>query len=143
MRAFNASEAVDLGDEEYTLAIDIAVIDKLEDEFDCSFDQLMEKIGGNRIRMGKMARLVKGLLDREHPDLTLDEVGALIFSHGEAVSGALERLFAKAWPDQVAGTKGANPRKARRGTGASSSSNGARKVSRPASSGDRRPELCA
>jgi hypothetical protein len=141
MRAFNAFEPVELGGEEYTLAIDISVIDKLEDEFDCSFDQLMEKIGGGRIRMGKMARLVKGLLTREHPDLSLDEVGTLLFSHGEAVSGALERLFEKAWPDQVAGTKGPNPRKARRGTGASSLSNGARKVSRQASSGSRPLEL--
>lgn len=119
-KAFNASEAIELAGDEYTLAIDISIIDRLEDEFDCSFDQLMTKIGSGKVRMGKMTRLVRGLLAREHPDLSLDETGSLLFGHGEEISGAMERLFAKAWPEQAAETKGKNPRKARRGTGASS-----------------------
>lgn len=119
MRAFNATEAVNVGGEEYHLAIDIAIIDALEDEFDCSFDQLMGKIGAGAVRMGKMARLMRGLLSREHPDLSLDQVGGLVFSDGQALSAGMERLFAKAWPDQSE-AKAENPPKARRGTGGNS-----------------------
>ncbi len=126
VRAFRANETLNLGGEDYTLAIDIATIDAIEDDFDSSFDELLKKVGSGSVRMGKMARLLRGLLLANHPAITLDEVGGLVFKHGAAITGGLERLFVKAWPQAEA--KGENPPKARRGTGGNSSSNGARKA---------------
>jgi hypothetical protein len=116
--AFNASEVVLCGGVEYKLTIDVAIIDEIEDAFDCSFDQLMAKLGAGSVRMGKMSRLIRGLLSREHPDITLNEVGALVFAHAKAFGFHLEKLLQKAFPAQT--EKAKNPPKARRGTGANS-----------------------
>lgn len=133
-RAFNATETFELkGDGEYTFSIDIEIIDKIEDQFDDGFESIMLKIGSGKLRLGKLTRLFHGLLVREHPDISLDDVGGLAFAHGKSLMAAMERLFVKAWPE--AETKGKNPPKARRGTGANSSSNGARMASRQVSSG--------
>lgn len=142
VRAFRASEDVEIDGEIYTLFIDIGVIDAIEDDLDLSFLELMAKIGSG-MRVAKLVRVYHALLLTKHPDLNIDETATLAFQHGTDLLSALEKLSEKAWPEAAAKTKGANPRKARRGIGASSSSNGARKVSRPASSGDRRPELSA
>jgi hypothetical protein len=110
MRAFKSTETVELGGEEYTLAIDIEIIDALEDEFDVGFDQILQATVGKG-RIGKTTRLLRG------------------------------RLMEKIVPDQEA--KDENPPKARRGTGASSSSRGARPTSRQSSSGSRHREPCS
>jgi hypothetical protein len=44
MIAFRSTEPVKIDDEEYTLALDIEIIDALEDEFDTPFDKLLPEI---------------------------------------------------------------------------------------------------
>lgn len=124
MPAFNANEPVTVDGQEYRLAIDISVIDALEDEFDCSFDELLAKVGAGKVRIGKMARLMRGLLSKHHPDLSLQDVADLVFADIDAFVKAMEKLFVKAWP-AAEPAKVKNPPKARRGTGANSSANGA------------------
>jgi hypothetical protein len=140
MRAFKSTETVELGGEEYTLAIDIEIIDALEDEFDVGFDQILQATVGKG-RIGKTTRLLRGLLIRHQPDISLDTVGALAIDYGSEVGEAISRLMEKIVPDQEA--KDENPPKARRGTGASSSSRGARPTSRQSSSGSRHREPCS
>lgn len=138
IRAFRASETAKLGDEEYTLAIDIELIDALEDEFDLPFDKLLPEVVNGR-RVGKISRLLRGLLSRHHPDLTLDDVGGMVIDYGEEFGEAITRLIIKASPEAEA--KDENPPKAHRGTGASSLSHGARPTSRRQNSGAKRREL--
>jgi hypothetical protein len=140
MRAFRSTETVRCGDDEYTLAIDIEIIDALEDEFGgLGFDKLLEESVGKG-RVGKTARLLRGLLIRHHPDLHIDEAGALAMDHGQEIGEAIERLILKALPEPEE-AKDENPPNAHRGTGASSSSRGARPASRRQSSGAKRPAL--
>lgn len=140
MRAFRSTEAVKCGDRELTLAIDIEIIDALEDEFDCGFDEVFQKTIG-RGRIGKTTRLLRGLLERHHPDLSLDDIGGLAMEYGVEFGQAIDRLITKATPEAEA--KDENPPKAHRGTGANSSSRGARPTSRRTNSGSRRPEPCS
>jgi hypothetical protein len=138
--AFKASEAVKCGDGDYILAIDIEIIDALEDEFDMGFDRILpETIGKGRV--GKTARLLRGLLVRHHPDISLEDAASLAVDHGAEIGEAIERLITKALPEPEA--KDVNPPKAHRGTGASSSSRGARPTSRPTNSGSRHREPCS
>lgn len=139
VRAFRSEEVAQCGDEEYTLAIDITIIDALEDEFDLPFDDLMAQFEKSA-RIGKLARLLRGLLSRHHPELGLDEIGGLLLEYNDAFGLAMQRLFEKATPDKKK-AKGENPPKARRGTGGSSSSHGARTTAgRRATSGSKRLE---
>lgn len=138
VKPFKATETVTTDDGDYTLAIDIGIIDALEDEFDQDFAQLMQQFQGST-RIGKLTRLVRCLLARNHPELDLDDVGALLMAGSEPFAQGMTRLFDKASPDQKAG-EGENPPKAHRGTGASSSSSGAPRGSRRASSGSKRLE---
>jgi hypothetical protein len=133
--AFKNTEVVRIGDEEYTLAIDLEIIDALEDDLNLNFGEMLRLVGKGRV--GKIARVLRGLLNRHHPDLSLDDVAELVTDHNHDFVNGMERLFAKASPE----VKDENPPKARRGTGASSLSNGARKGSRRASSGSRPLEL--
>lgn len=142
VKAFRATEAVELDGEEYTMFIDLSVIDGIEDDLDMGFLEIMAKIGSG-LRLAKLVRVYHALLVTKHPELHVDEVATLAFQHGAKLLGAMERLSEKAWPEQAAETKGGNPPKARRGTGDSSLSNGARKVSRRATSGNKPPELSA
>lgn len=143
MIAFRATEAVKCGDEEYTLAIDIEIIDALEDEFDLGFDKLISKVvsGG---RIGQISRLLRGLLSRHHPDITLDDVGGLAMEYAGAFGDAISRLITKASPQEDGSeAKDENPPIARRGTGAGSSSRGAQPASSRRSSGAKRREPCS
>jgi hypothetical protein len=142
MRAFRSTEEVQCGDDTFTLAIDIEIIDALEDEFDLGFDKILpETIGKGRV--GKTTRLLRGLLSRHHPDLTLDDVGALAMEHGEALGEGVGRLITKAAPEATGEAKDENPLNARRGIGGNSSSHGARQTSRRTNSGSRRREPCS
>lgn len=138
VRAFRSEETVECGEDRFTLAIDITIIDALEDEFDLPFDQLMEQFEMST-RIGKLARLLRGLLSRHHPELDLDDVGGLLVDNTDAFAKAMFRLFDKATPDKKE-AKDKNPPKAHRGTGAGSSSRGAQRGSRRATSGRRRLE---
>jgi hypothetical protein len=140
IRPYRNEEEVQCGDETYTLAIDIAVIDALEDEFDLPFTELMGLFEGT-VRVGRMARLLRGMLRRHHPDLTLDDVGGLVIAYGSQLGEGMQRLFEKASPSNAEATAEANPPKAQHGTGAKSSSHGAPQGSRRASSGSKRREL--
>jgi hypothetical protein len=141
MRAFRSTETVKCGDHELTLAIDIEIIDALEDEFDIGFDKILpETVGKGRV--GKTTRLLRGLLERHHPDLSLDDIGGLAIEYGAEIGEAIGRLIVKASPE-VEEAKDENPPKAHRGTGASSSSRGARQTSSRSSSGSKRPEPCS
>lgn len=140
MKAFRATEEIEIEGEEYAMFIDIAVIDAIEDDLDMGFIEIMAKVGSG-FRLARLVKIYHALLTTKHPELHIDETTSLAFRHGDKLMAGMERLFEKAWPEQAAETKGANPRKARRGTGASSSSNGARKVSHPATSGSKRQEL--
>lgn len=142
VRAFKATEVVSTEAGEFTLAIDIAIIDELEDEFDVGFAELMEQFQKEQ-RVGKLCRLLRGLMARHHPDLTLDDVAGLFMEYPDAFGEGFSRLFEKARPEQGQEAKGANPPKPRRGTGGNSSSLGARPASRRATSGDKRPEPCS
>lgn len=137
IRAFKATEAVRCGDVDYTLAIDIEIIDALEDEFDLGFADLMKLVSA-KARVGKTSRLLRGLLSRNHPDLSLDDVGTLAMNFGEEFGSGMGRLFLKASPEEE---KDENPPIARRGTGASSSSHGARRTSRQTNTGSKRHAL--
>jgi hypothetical protein len=139
-RLFNATEPFEADGQTFTLAIDIEIIDAIEDELNNGFIQIMAEMGSGNLRIGKMSRVVRGLLARHHPKITLNEAGSLLVSDGDVLNTALENLFAKAWPD-AAGTKGENPPIARRGTGKRSTSSGARKTSRQATSSARPLEL--
>lgn len=138
VRAFRNEETVEIGGEEITLAIDITIIDALEDEFDLPFDELMAQFEG-KVRIGKLARLLRGLLSRHHPEIGLDEIGGLLLENNEAFFTAMGRLFEKAKPDEQE-AKDANPLTAHRATGGNSSSRGARQDSRQATSGSKRLE---
>jgi hypothetical protein len=148
VRAFRSTETVKCGDQDLTLAIDIEIIDALEDEFDCGFDQIFATTIGKG-RVGKTTRLLRGLLQRHHPDLSLDDVGGLAVEYGIELGEAITRLIEKAIPEAESGpepgpeAKDENPPTAHRGTGASSSSRGARQISRQSSSGSRRREPCS
>ena len=123
MRAFKATETVSTADGDFTLAIDMAVIDALEDEFDCGFDVLMEQFQA-KVRIGKLARLLRGLLATHHPELSLDDAGALAFTYGTEFGEGMGRLFEKAQP-QAEEAKGENPPKPRRGARKNSTARGA------------------
>ena len=123
VRPFKATEVVSTPDGDFTLAIDMAIIDSLEDEFDCGFDELMSQFQG-KVRIGKLARLLRGLLVQHHPGLTLDDTGALAMAYGEELGEGMKRLFEKAQPEP-AEAKGANPPKPRRGAQKASLQHGA------------------
>jgi hypothetical protein len=139
-RAFKTTEVVSTDDGDFTLAIDIEIIDALEDEFDLGFDALMQQFQTEQ-RVGRLCRLLRGLMARHHPDLSLDDVAGLFMEHADKFGEGFTRLFEKARPDQGEEAKGENPPKPRRGTGGNSSSHGARPASRRATSGSKRPAL--
>lgn len=122
-RAFKATETVVTVDGDFTLAIDMEIIDAIEDDFDCGFDEIMSRLQG-KVRIGKLARLLRGLLLRHHPALTLDEAGSLALSYGDQFGEGMGRLFEKAQPDGEA--KGENPPPPRRGARKRSTSRGAK-----------------
>jgi hypothetical protein len=142
VRAFRSTERVKCGDEEFTLAIDVEIIDALEDEFDCGFDQIFAQSVGKG-RVGRTTRLLRGLLERHHPDLALDEIGGMLVEYNEQLGEGMNRLLEKATPEAEAEAKDENPPKAHRGIGDSSSSRGARQISRQSSSGNKRREPCS
>ena len=139
VRAFKATETVSVGGEDYTLAIDIEIVDEIEDDFDLDFESAAKLVAKGRL--GKTARFLRGLLLRHHPDITLDEAYALAREHGNAMGSAMERLLIKAAPEVAEEEKGGNPPIARRGTGGNSSSRGAPPISRRNSSGSKRLAL--
>ena len=141
MRAFKATETVTTPEGDYTLSINIDVIDAIEDDFDMDFESAVKLVGKGRL--GKIARFLRGLLLQHHPNVTRDDAFALAREHGAEFNAAMERLLEKARPDAAEGSGGENPQIAHRGTGASSSSRGARPASRRASSGSKRREPCS
>lgn len=142
MRAFKATETVTLPEGDYTLAIDIEVIDAIEDDFDMGFESAAKLVGKGRL--GKIARFLRGLLLRHHPNVTLDDAFTLAREHGDAFNAAMVRLLEKAQPEATeAAPNGENPPSAHLGTGASSLSHGARQGSRRASSGSKRRAPCS
>ena len=139
VRAFLATEAFEIEGDEYKLFMDIGVIDAIEDAIDMGFTDFMAGLGKGSVKAGKMSKVFLGLLAAKQPSITLNEVGALYFAHGAEMMTAFEQLCVKAWPEQAEQVKGENPPKAHRGTGGNSSSNGARKGSRQATSGSKPP----
>lgn len=141
--AFRSSETVKCGEDEYTLALDIQIIDELEDDFDMGFDKLMADVL-SKGRVGQISRLLRGLLVRHHPNIDIDQVGGLVMEYGEQFGEGISRLMDKISP-QADGSevKDENPPKAHRGTGAGSSSRGAPRASRRPSSGSKRREPCS
>lgn len=137
VRAFRATETVSTGDGDYTLSINIEIIDAIEDDFDLSFDQVAKLI--DKGRLGKVSRFLRCLLLPSHPDITLDETFGLAREYGDLFNHGMRRLLEKANPEPE--EKDENPPKAHRGTGGNSSSHGARQGSRRASSGNKRREL--
>jgi hypothetical protein len=142
MRAFKATETVATPEGDYTLSINIDVIDAIEDDFDMDFESAVKLVGKGRL--GKIARFLRGLLLEHHPNVTRDDAFTLAREHGAEFNTAMERLLEKARPEvaEVA-VEGENPPSAHLGTGASSSSRGARPASRRASSGSKRREPCS
>lgn len=141
-RAFKATETVSTPEGEYTLSINIEVIDAIEDDFDTDFQSAVKLVGKGRL--GKIARFLRGLLVEHHPQITLDEAFALAREHGGEFNAAMERLLGKTRPEEAEGNGSTeNPPKARPGTGESSSSHGAPRASRRASSGSKRREPCS
>ena len=143
MRAFKATETVTIPDGDYTLSINIEVIDAIEDDFDMDFESAAKLVGKGRL--GKIARFLRGLLLPCHPNVTLDDAFALAREHGNAFNAAMVRLLEKARPEQTEAATGGdeNPPQAHDGTGESSSSHGAPQGSRRASSGSKRRERCS
>jgi hypothetical protein len=142
MRAFKATETVETPDGDYTLSINIEVIDAIEDDFDTDFESAVELVGKGRL--GKIARFLRGLLLQHHPNVTLDDAFTLARAHGTAFNEAMARLLEKARPEQAeASGDGENPPNAHRGTGENSSSRGAPQGSRRVSSGSKRREHCS
>ena len=142
MRAFKATETVTIGGADYTLSINIEVIDSIEDDFDMDFESAVALVGKGRL--GKIARFLRGLLLQHHPDVTLEDAFALAREHGNLFNAAMVTLLEKARPETAEGAGGgANPPNARRGIGENSSSHGAPRGSRRASSGSKRREPCS
>jgi hypothetical protein len=88
MGAFKSTETVKCGDEDYTLAIDIEIIDALEDEFDVGFDQILPRRVGKG-RVGKTTRLLRGLLSGTILTSRSKTVGALAIDYGAEVGEAI------------------------------------------------------
>ena len=142
MRAFKATETVSTPDGDYTLSINIEVIDAIEDDFDTDFESATKLVAKGRL--GKISRFLRGLLLQHHPDITTDDAFALAREHGDAFNEAMVRLLNKARPEQAEGEGGGeNPPNAHRGTGESSSPHGAPPASRRASSGSKRRVPCS
>lgn len=142
MRAFKATETVSVPAGDYTLSINIEVIDAIEDDFDMDFESAVALVGKGRL--GKIARFLRGLLLQHHANVTLDEAFTLAREHGDTFNEAMMRLLAKARPDEAEGTvETAHPPIAHPGIGESSSSHGAPRGSRQASSGSKRRERCS
>lgn len=143
MRAFKATETVTTPEGDYTLSINIEVIDAIEDDFDMDFESAVALVGKGRL--GKIARFLRGLLLQHHPNVTLEDAFTLAREHGDAFNAAMVRLLEKARPEQTeAATSGdENPLNAHPGTGESSSSRGAPQGSRRATSGSKRRERCS
>lgn len=142
MRAFRATETVSVPEGDYTLSINIEVIDAIEDDFDTDFGSAVQFV--EKRRLGKIAKFLRGLLLQHHPDITLEDAFALAREHGVVFNEAMVRLLSKARPEEQESAGGEeNPPNAHHGTGESSSSNGAPPASPPASSGSKRRVPCS
>lgn len=91
--------------QDWTLEFDFAAIERYEELTDSSIIEVIAAIGGQRPRIGRMARLLQAGLTRHHPAITGEQAFELL---GEA--GVQDQLFAaldKALPDGNSGEEGA------------------------------------
>lgn len=98
---------------EFTLVLDFEMRVAVEDQCDKPFDHVAARaIAGFN---GAVRALVWGSLRRFHSDLSMEDVTALIESHGAEVEAALVKAAEAAAPDaKPEGKDGKNPPKPRR-----------------------------
>lgn len=116
MAGFYASEQVDCGGDKFTLVIDISAIDVFERKADIGFLSAFQKLEKGDIRIGTMSWLLWALLRAKHSDVSLNDAGAMLFEHGEAISAAITSVVEAAFP-KAEEAKDENPPKRQRGTG--------------------------
>lgn len=85
-------------DKKFTLhlAIDVAVVDKLEILLGCGMDEI---IADSMKSMGTMTKFLWAVTRKHHADLTMDQVAGIQYSqkHGPKVMATLGDLISKAF----------------------------------------------
>lgn len=112
------------GDTTYTLYAGNRALRMIEREAGKSLIALFSDEGLNDLGIGTVTTIVKGLLSKHHPDLTIDDVDDVIDAAGyDAVTDAMSQAMNAAMPaassNGAAASSGKAP--ARNGTGTRSS----------------------
>lgn len=116
---------------EYILVLDFDAMAAAESIYGKPLQRLMAEATMGFI--GAARALLAGMLQRHHPDLSMDEVAEILISHRDAVDAAMQAATASAMPD-AEGEKSGNASKAGKRSGAG----GAKSASPRKTSGSKR-----
>lgn len=111
-----------------TLAYSFDALCAVEEVAARSISEVLAEISKGAPRLTTARALIYGGLQQHHPEVTLTEAGELILSDGPAVSEAMNRALAAAFPKAAEGRQAANPPSQRPGTGSRSSRSGRAKA---------------
>ncbi|KQM88658.1 hypothetical protein ASE67_02645 [Sphingomonas sp. Leaf23] len=119
LAAFYHEEQLTVGDETLRLVINFAALDAVESLTGRAFDRILADFTKKDAepQLSLQGKVVWGLLRQHHPEITLDQVAALLFGPtGARIGAAIAKLMAAAFPAAEPAdpkAKGANPRKPR------------------------------
>lgn len=102
-----------------TLVYDFNALCEVEEAAGKSISEVLAEISKGSPRLSTARALVFGGLRARHPEMTLEEVGPLIMSDGQALTEAMQKALLAAFPN-AEGKKAGNAPKPRRGTGSAS-----------------------
>lgn len=128
LKPYYSEQAVRVGDDTYRLVINFKTIDATESVLGGRrYDEILDEVITEKANVGTQARVVWGLLQEHHPDLTIAEADALARGESaDAIGTAIGALIAAAFPfSEGPKAKAPNPRKPR-GVSSASSQRGAR-----------------
>lgn len=119
---FYNERMVDCEGGKYTLVINIPAIIAAEQAAGMGLLEILGAMGGGGFRIGGMAAILWGMMRAKHPDVSLDEAGALLFTHGDKLTPVITDLVREALPKAKGKPSAENPPpRPRRGTGKASS----------------------
>ena len=119
LAAFYHEEQLTVGDETLRLVINFAALDAVESLTGRAFDRILADFTkpDAEPQLSLQGKVVWGLLRQHHPEITLDQVAALLFGPtGARIGAAIAKLMAAAFPAAEPAdpkAKGANPRRPR------------------------------
>lgn len=107
--------ALEVEGREYVLYFGNNEMCALEEELGRSINEIIDECNKDHFRASTFRRVLRAMLSRYQPELTLEQVGDLLDAGQDRILVALERAIARGQPDPKADPKAGDARPPKRG----------------------------